>query len=1345
MKIEPPYKIFGEKLSQLRLKAGLTQQSDLATLVKTTQQTVSRWEKGTSRPSAKQLQAMADVLNASINELLVLAGHSPTHEPVVSYVQPFPIWALTPEIFEAFISYFLDARYPGAKVHQIGSRGHTQEGTDVEVTFSDGSNHSFQCKRHSVFGPDKVAKAVRAHTWIATKKFIALTRPASPQARLEIKKYADWDIWDVEDISREIRTLSKEAQRRLVDTFFRGQRLALLGEPEPGPWQTSGEFFSAFMSERGAFSHAWSLVGRSEEVQAVSESLSNQVVQIAFLVGPGGAGKSRILKQAIETYERAHTDVLVRFVSPNEEVTNKSLDELGDREKVIVVDDAHDDRNDLQLLFQYVAVPAHKAKLLLSFRPYGLSYIKAQASNFSLTGERISEVKLVPLNLEQAEQLATQVLQKFDGPVHAAKDIARLTLDCPLATVIGAQIVAREKIHLELAKNEDAFRSALLGKFQDIIAGEIGNKSDAESIKKLLKILALLQPFHPEDESIPRMVEQVEGLSGPETSRLIRLLMEAGVLFKRGGKYRLSPDLLADYVIEQACIGPNGKSTGYAEQVFDVATNAYVEHLLVNLGKLDWRRANGDPSNSKLLDGVWGKLQPSSEYSDTHISAVTAVAYYQPKKTLDFAENLIREQKYLRDLPTLIKYAAYNLEYLPRACECLWELGKGDDRVLHQTPGHAVRLLSEMCAVEPNRPFEYNEVVVDFGLSLLDQEDSWRHQYSPFDVLKGILKTEGHGTTSDSRTITFKPFFVSSSFVLKLRSNVIDAAIQLLSHSNKKRAVLAAKFLQEGLRYPVGMFNTQVSSETHDEWTREFVQTLEKIEQATQTNTLDPLVLIELVRSVSWHANYAEGKTTKIAKRLVTLLPDSLEFRTTLALIDGHGMLLERMDYEQHEREWNQHLETLTQDLVSSYPDGEQLRSFIDQQLANIAQNYAEGNSSYILYSRLINTSSALANATVAYALQETDSQTTRFSGMALSKLFSENHANGLILAGTFLKTGSPDFHVAIGRAYSDLDLKIEGYAEEDLVLLRAVLASTDQWVVKNAIGAVRTVAKNNPRLAIDLLKCVDIGISNRLADDVFILFQRDEMIPFRLLTKEDVQHFLSKLMQIAELDGYWIETFLSKLSKHYPQLVAAFFMSRVEHAMKTDDWRYRPCNHGPYVHVPLRFRESPEFAGVLKQVSEWMRLQPEDDSIFQHLVGELFEAMFRPFDADLLNILQGWVDTSTPSDMRIISQILSEVQPNFVFEHRPFVIRFLERAKQHGKKTLEIAVDALFRSAITGIRAGSPGAPFPQDLMMKEHSEKALSEISRFSPAYKLYEQIKTHVEYNIQISLREREAFED
>jgi transcriptional regulator with XRE-family HTH domain len=1336
-----PYADFGVRLTSLAQKAGIIQQSQLATLLGTSQQTVSRWAAGLSRPRYTQMAQLAAALKlkpAQMNELLAAAGYA-IKSATISFDQPFPIDALGPENFERFCHHLLAELYrdEGAVAHRVGGPGHKQGGLDVEVIFPDKTRWGFECKRVGKFGPDKVHAVVARHTTEADKKFLLLSRVASPQAREAIRQHDGWDIWDKDDISLRIRELPKEQQLRLVNIFFAGRVYELLGITTEGRWQTAEEFFGPFMADRGAFSHDWTLVGRTQDLETLVDKLGNAGVCIVLLTGAGGSGKSRLLKEAIEKHQSAHNGVTIRFLSATQAATHESLEELGNGEKLLVVDDAHD-RSDLPVLFQHIAARTN-SRLVLVFRPYGRDYIKFQASNFGLVGDCVAELKLQALDISQATALAHQVLERFNGPVGEAETIARFTLDCPLATVIGARVVSTDRKHFELAKNAEVFRTTLLGRFQDIIAGEIGSKSDADLMRGVLRVLALIQPFHTEDESIPGLVEAVEGIKAHDVSRLIHALTESGVLFKRGGQYRLSPDLLADDIIQKACIGPGGRSTEYAEKVFVAAADRDVEHLLVNLGRLDWRLANGDPANSRLLDGIWSKLSPTTGHADPNIQAVTAVAYYQPERAIRFAENLIRQNEHLRDLPELLKYAAYNLKYLPKACECLWELGKADARELNPNPSHAIRILSELCAVAPNKPLDYNEAVVDFGLSLLNRDGVWGNRYSPFDILKGILQPDGHTTTSHGRSFSIERFGVRHEVVLQLRTKVVDAVVRTLSHLNVSAAVLAARCLHEALRYPM-----DAGEEARRGWTKEFLATFAKIENAI-AGTTDPLVLIKVAGAISWHANYGVEQTERAAQRILDSLPNTLGFRTLLALVDGYGQMLDRHeDYQKRQAEWNSSLATLAADLLRTYPSGEELRAFVEKQIAHIQAHSVGGESSpYVLYWQLINASSELARATLADGLSRLESATRQFAGMALAKLLQDHPADGLDYANQLLQSNCQDLRAAIGRAIEQRDLKARPLSSEEIGLLRIVLGSDDERIARCAIGGVRRVVEIDRNLAIELLRCVDIGISSQLADDVFMNFASNNGDISHAIGGEDIELFLNKMMGLAELDGYWIETFLSAASKNHARHVAKFFIDRVDYAAQHNDWHHRPCNYGPYGHVPLRFRESPEFGAVLRQVSEWIKSR--NDLIFRERSAQLFDTMFRPFDEALVNAFQAWVDIATESDISVISKILGEAHPTFIFEQRPFIARFLAKAEQFGRKPVDGAISALIGSAIGGIRSGTPGEPFPVDLRMKQEATKAAEDLPAFSPAYELYATVARHAEASIQRSVRDGEAFEE
>jgi hypothetical protein len=200
------------------------------------------------------------------------------------------------------------------------------------------------------------------------------------------------------------------------------------------------------------------------------------------------------------------------------------------------------------------------------------------------------------------------------------------------------------------------------------------------------------------------------------------------VLFKRGLRHRLAPDLLADSIIQRNFIDANGAASPKVQQVFDRADSQYLKHLLVNLGRLDWRLRNGVTDGSMLLSSVANKLRWLGKYHNPHIEAVEAVAYYQPRLALDFAERLIEQgHGEVSGVCGMVRNAAFNLEYLEDACVLLWSAGKSDARALHQQPSHGIRILKELAEFAPQKPVEYVEQVVAFALDLLQRPaQTWR-------------------------------------------------------------------------------------------------------------------------------------------------------------------------------------------------------------------------------------------------------------------------------------------------------------------------------------------------------------------------------------------------------------------------------------------------------------------------------------------------------------------------------------------------------------------------------------------------------------------------------------------
>lgn len=147
---------------------------------------------------------------------------------------------------------------------------------------------------------------------------------------------------------------------------------------------------------------------------------------------------------------------------------------------------------------------------------------------------------------------------------------------------------------------------------------------------------------------------------------------------------------------------------------------------------------------------------------------------------------------------------------------------------------------------------------------------------------------------------------------------------------------------------------------------------------------------------------------------------------------------------------------------------------------------------------------------------------------------------------------------------------------------------------------------------------------------------------------------------------------------------------------------------------------------------------------LFDYYARELFGTMFAPYDATIVGFLDDWLAAATPEDMHVIASIVREADRDFVFTQRAFVMSLLERAQQTAPDLQRMVSSELYCSAINGIRQGTAGEPFPEDLALKAKTEEVLANISRFSAAFELYDDLRKHAEAQIKRALQDGEEFE-
>jgi len=106
----------------------------------------------------------------------------------------------------------------------------------------------------------------------------------------------------------------------------------------------------------------------------------------------------------------------------------------------------------------------------------------------------------------------------------------------------------------------------------------------------------------------------------------------------------------------------------------------------------------------------------------------------------------------------------------------------------------------------------------------------------------------------------------------------------------------------------------------------------------------------------------------------------------------------------------------------------------------------------------------------------------------------------------------------------------------------------------------------------------------------------------------------------------------------------------------------------------------------------------------------------FCAFAADL----REWSKSGDEDKLKALALLLADVPNNFVFEQRAFVVDLLERAQAVSQSCLDTLTSALWGSATSGMRHGSPGKPFPEHEMRRNSAQDTLQIISSNSPAWR-------------------------
>ena len=978
--------------------------------------------------------------------------------------------------------------------------------------------------------------------------------------------------------------------------------------------------------------------------------------------------------------------------------------------------------------------------MILATRNYAHERILNEAALYNIMSP--PSVILGTVGRNHLRAIATQVLAHFKltNP-DLARYVVTASCDSPMIVAMAARVLAKDNLPVELAKRQDEFRRVVLGKFAKVISGHLGNAGDEKLHRDVMDVLALVQPFHPEDSQLLALLEQVQGISKSSVSNVLGRLSRGGVIYRRGHQWRLMPDVLGDYLLETSCVDGSGRLSSFAGNVLGTIQDTLLKNALVNLGRTDWRRSDGDTAKSDFLSGVWRSLDDIANDYDPRLDAIKSVALYQPRQALDFAVRQTRRGRTLRALPDILNGIARSSDYLEEVMELLWKLGRVDTRELGPNPSHAVRVLMELGDYDGRKPLFYCQTLLRFGLKLADDDANWDGHYTPLDVLKPLLSSEGTNNSSNGRTFTLSPYYIQYNVVQPLREEVIDKTIELLHHQNIAIARTAGLFISSALYYPMGIVGSTPPTGLRAALTQEFVHTLERLKDVVGQG-VHPLVVLAVSKSISWHANFGGGKPGAIAKAILENLPTDIHFRLLATLVDGWGhTFVERQDAGRWRNNLEEWLGAVVAALEMAKPDPHERLAYVEQALIELKQAGETRSSSHMVLQKLVGNVD-FSRAMIDDALTRTTSLSRAYAGGALSELFRRHRAEGRAYAARMIETADRELITAVATAYAGQQID-----DEDRGHLRQLLSSSDFSTLYHAIHAVWLSRSGGEANVIELLLGANITGNAKLIDEVAMALygggDRGRLI--EAMSEEDAKLLLQRIALTAQLEGYWIDELLAEFSFRFPFLTAGFFMERCEIASQQKSYSFRAANFGPYSHRRLRVLESDKCCNVLEGVWRWLRQNGNRDHYFQYAAAHMFEAMFLGSTDKLTEFFQSILTMADAGDLKLMGQLLREAGHAFVFAHSGFVVELLERCQRVDFELHQEIWQQLYCSAQEGVRSGIPGEPMPRDLEDKSKSEEVLARLSRLSPAYELFDAIRQSAISNIERTKLDAEGYDE
>lgn len=936
-------------------------------------------------------------------------------------------------------------------------------------------------------------------------------------------------------------------------------------------------FFAPYLEQNRLFHHRLPQIGRRAELQNLLGFVRGKD-PIAILPGRGGSGKSKLIHTLSRRLARFYPELSVRLAAEGLTIDKGALEELPDESCLIIVDDAHRFTG-LEVILAAARQNA-KLKVLLVTRPHAIDYLVMHTVAAGFDRDHIS-VKSVLTDLNYSlehRQLARRVLGSEWK--HYADELASVTRDSPLLTVIGGELLRTHRIPPSSLNQNRKFQQEVLSRFRDVQLGEIVLKLDGryteQFCSKVLQVIAALSPIDLGDESLVRAMAELSGVDEVELKQFLGLLVKAGAVVRGGRFVRIVPDVLSDFILQDACFAPDGLVTGWATQVYEKVADFRLDILLRNLAELDWRmrvapKLEGKPSSETtetgLLDLIWRDIEQkfriaSFKERKAWLGRLERIAFMQPHRVWAMVEiarnepavsdeprdidgaltNPITHEDVISALVPVLRAIARDDRFTARCADLLWEIGRDQPTKPSQRPA-ALEALRELASYRYRKTLVFSQIVLACCQEWINDPKIHDYRHSILNIISVLLSRRSEGTGTNEHWHSHSSAKLTAESFWELRRSALNL-VESCAFSAKPDIVLEALKI---LRTPVSEeYLWDIKNDNEEEWQSwevEQLAALEIVARVAKTND-DPFVRLRTWEACSWQAQH--GPRTAVRSRALEVLesvPLSFESRLILLITSNHGSdkysqtptdNAEDQDpesatsgiviKEQQRRIKNEEFaRKVIVEWVDKYP--EPLKGFnafgnwIERIVTSEWWNDIWTRSNPFLL-QLASGFPAYAEAWCEIAIEKPEARTTRWCPDLLCEIRRQDPPKALNLAKRLLIGNHPSLWLCVAASYSWRCWPVNPTPDE-IQILRGLLAFDDIRVKRAAADILSAFATLNFSLAIEIILQTEIGSDTELAEKLFAIFEDQRNANLDDVDKSTLQRLLIKLEDVESVQHY--------------------------------------------------------------------------------------------------------------------------------------------------------------------------------------------------------------------------------